>query len=119
MILQFEFINKVRTNGNSVAGVVDDWFCKMPEGNWANWLMGNHDNKRVGTRFGTQLVDAFNMLLLLLPGNAVTYYGEEIGMEDAEISWEDTVDPPACAAGPERYQQMSRDPERTPMQVGI
>lgn len=32
------------------------------------------------------------------------------------ISWEDTVDQPACEAGRDNYQTISRDPERTPMQ---
>ncbi|ODM87950.1 Maltase 1 [Orchesella cincta] len=61
-------------------------------------------------------VDPFNMLILLLPGSAVTYYGEEIGMTNTNLTWEETVDPPGCQAGPERYQLFSRDPERTPMQ---
>lgn len=108
----FEFIGKVKSgfNGNNIAAVLDEWFTKMPEGNWANWVLGNHDNGRVASRFGAHLVDPFNMMLLLLPGNAVTYYGEEIGMMDAEISWEDTVDPPGCAAGEDRYKLFSRDP---------
>ena len=33
------------------------------------------------------------MLVLLLPGTATTYYGEEIGMVDGIIDWEDTKDP--------------------------
>lgn len=38
-------------------------------------------------------------------------------MEDyREISWEDTVDPPAKNVGEELYQEVSRDPERTPFQ---
>lgn len=35
--------------------------------------MGNHDNSRVGSRYGTELIDALNMLVLTLPGIAVTY----------------------------------------------
>lgn len=62
------------------------------------------------------MVDIMNMILLMLPGTAVTYYGEEIGMCNAEISWEQTVDPAGKNAGPERFHLFSRDPERTPMQ---
>lgn len=42
--------------------------------------------------------------------------GEEIGMTNVFITWEDTVDPQACRTDPERYIYFSRDPERTPMQ---
>lgn len=42
--------------------------------------------------------------------------GEEIGMEDLYISWNDTVDPSACNSDPTIYEQFSRDPERTPFQ---
>jgi len=45
----------------------------MPRGHAANWVMGNHDNPRVASRFGPASVDAMNMLLLTLPGVAVTY----------------------------------------------
>lgn len=38
-------------------------------------------------------------------------------MEDfRDISWEDTVDPPARNVGPENYKKVSRDPARTPFQ---
>ena len=33
---------------------------------------------------GAQYAAALNVLLLLLPGAAVTYYGEEIGMQHSE-----------------------------------
>lgn len=56
--------------------------------------------------------------MLTLPGVAVTYNGEEIGMLDyREISWEDTQDPAACNTNdPDNYEFISRDPQRTPFQ---
>lgn len=44
--------------------------------------LGNHDKDRVSSRLGSDLVDALNMVILLLPGTPVTYYGEEIGEGD-------------------------------------
>lgn len=38
-----------------------------------SFQMGNHDRPRVGTRYGADLIDALNMLVLTLPGIAVTY----------------------------------------------
>jgi alpha-glucosidase len=61
-------------------------------------------------------MDAANMINLLIRGTAVTYYGEEIGMVDTWISWEDTVDPAGCNMGEDRYEAFSRDPARTPFQ---
>lgn len=45
--------------------------------------IGNHDNSRAATRFGTERVDILNTIVTLLPGTSVTYYGEEIGMTDS------------------------------------
>lgn len=56
------------------------------------------------------------MINLLLKGTAITYYGEEIGMADTFLTWEQTVDPAGRNTDPERYEQFSRDPSRTPMQ---
>lgn len=62
------------------------------------------------------MVDGMNMLALLLPGTAITYYGEEIGMEDTFISFEQRVDPAGVNADRCNYLKNSRDPERTPFQ---
>lgn len=69
----FEFITRVKKefNGTHIAGVVDEWLEKMPEGNTANWLVGNHDQFRIGSRFWPEVIDAFNMLTMLLPGSMV------------------------------------------------
>lgn len=66
---------------------------------------------------GIERTEALTMLLLTLPGVAFTYNGDEIRMEDyREITWDDTTDPWACNAGPEAYEALSRDPQRTPFQ---
>ena len=49
-------------------------------------------------------MDAFNLITMTLPGIAVTYQGEEIGMVNTDISYEDTVDPSGCNCGPGKYQ---------------
>jgi len=56
------------------------------------------------------------MLSLLLPGQAYTYYGEEIAMLDTKIFWNRTIDLMGCARGIKKYKYFSRDPARTPMQ---
>ncbi|KAF7393741.1 hypothetical protein HZH68_010560 [Vespula germanica] len=82
----------------------------------ANWVLGNHDRSRTASRYPKRDFQ-MTMLPMILPGVAVTYYGEEIGMVDKnDISWEDTQDPQACNAGKDKYQSRSRDPNRTPFQ---
>ncbi|KAM0734205.1 Alpha-glucosidase [Formica fusca] len=97
--------------------VIDRWMLNMPfvQGT-ANWVAGNHDKSRLVTRYGQERAQAVTVLTLLLPGVSVTYNGEEIGMEDTWMSWEDTKDPQGCNAGKENYEKASRDPARTPFQ---
>ena len=92
------------------------WLDNMPQGAVSNWVTGSHDISRVATRVGEEFTDHLNMLLLMLPGVSVTYQGEELGMTDTNITWEDTLDPAGLACGPDRYQECSRDPQRTPFQ---
>ena len=75
----------------------------VPNGKVANWVLGNHDEWRIGSRTRPELMNAFNLISLTLPGVSVTYNGEEIGMTNTDISWEDTIDPAGCNCGPEHY----------------
>jgi len=114
----FDFLTSIN-NASKAGDYVDHikkWMDAMPAGVYANWVLGNHDNKRVASRFGVQRTDLINILLQTLPGHAVTYNGEELGMTDVWISWEDTVDPNACNSDPDNYYARSRDPARSPYQ---
>ncbi|KAJ9585850.1 hypothetical protein L9F63_020492 [Diploptera punctata] len=116
----FNFVMIEDLNINSTAydfnTTIHEWMDNMPSWGWPNWVIGNHDQKRVGTRFGPGKIDIMNVISLLLPGSGITYNGDEIGMVDEIISYEDTVDPAGVNAGPDRYQLFSRDPCRTPFQ---
>lgn len=76
--------------------------------------LSNHDNPRVATRSDPMLVDGLHMIQHLLPGTSVTYYGDELGLIDTNVRWDQTVDPAGLNVGPFRYLKFSRDPARTP-----
>ncbi|XP_015607334.1 alpha-glucosidase isoform X1 [Cephus cinctus] len=95
---------------------IDQWLEYMPEGETPNWVLGNHDKNRMATRFGSEKIDMLNFIFLLLPGVMTVYNGDEIGMPNTYLTWEETEDPQACSTDPQRYQPYSRDPERTPFQ---
>lgn len=40
-----------------------------------HYQIGNHDQPRVASRFGKDRIDIMNMLVQMLPGTSVTYYG--------------------------------------------
>ncbi|XP_012659487.1 neutral and basic amino acid transport protein rBAT [Otolemur garnettii] len=69
-------------SGNKVYEVITSWMENMPEGKWPNWMIGGPDSSRLTSRFGREYVNVMNMLLFTLPGTPITYYGEELGMEN-------------------------------------
>ncbi|XP_071628959.1 maltase 1-like isoform X1 [Temnothorax longispinosus] len=114
----FKFIRNLnsKSSAQDFKREMDSWMNSMPRGEVANWVLGNHDNPRIASRFPDRS-DQMTMLSMILPGLAVTYNGDEIGMVDKrDISWEDTKDPQACLAGQAQYLSVTRDPERTPFQ---
>ncbi|XP_078413315.1 amino acid transporter heavy chain SLC3A1 [Cetorhinus maximus] len=80
-------------SGNGVLKIVDYWMRNMPAGAWPNWVVGNHDNSRIASRVGAMYTNVINMLLLTLPGTPTTYYGEELGMENINVSETEIQDP--------------------------
>ncbi|XP_033353069.1 alpha-glucosidase-like [Bombus vosnesenskii] len=116
----FNFMFITSLNNKSTAmdykNLIDEWVKSVPSGNVPNWVVGNHDNHRVASRFGTGRANMIIQMAMVLPGIAVIYNGDEIGMVDRPFTYKETVDPAGCNAGPARYYLKSRDPERTPFQ---
>jgi len=106
------------TRPSELKELIMSWLDNMPEGDVANWVIGNHDQGRIADRYGPETVDSMNLLTGVLPGVKVVYNGEEIGMRDTFIRWDQTVDPAGKNLGPQHYMDEggSRDPARTPMQ---
>jgi len=97
----------------AIREAVDHYEAALPPHGWPNWVLGNHDNHRLASRFGPQHARIAAMLLLTLRGTPTLYYGDEIGMQDIEVTPEQVQDPfekniPGLGLG--------RDPERSPMQ---
>ncbi|CAB0037571.1 unnamed protein product [Trichogramma brassicae] len=54
-------------------------------------FLSSDDYSRASSRLNPELLDGLYMLTLLLPGQAVTYYGEEIGMVDGDETLNDNT----------------------------
>ncbi len=62
---------------------------------WPSYVLSNHDNQRVRTRYGggEDRARAAAVLLLTLRGTPFLYQGEELGLEDAVIPQGEEIDP--------------------------
>jgi alpha-glucosidase len=92
---------------------VEAYEATLPSDAWPNYVLGNHDEHRIASRFGVAQARVAAMLLLTLRGTPTLYYGDEIGMTDVHI-------PPDREQDPWGKQVLGlglgRDPERSPMQ---
>ena len=100
------FLHGVFTRFNQVVG--SGWPC---------WALTNHDIPRVATRWGGAhpppgLLRAAAALQLSLRGTACLYQGDELGLPEADVAFEDLQDPYGITMWPE-YK--GRDGCRTPM----
>lgn len=85
---------------------------------WPCWAIGNHDVQRVATRWvngkakNPAQVKMFNAMLASLRGSICSYQGEELGLAEADIAFEDLQDPYGVAFWP---NFKGRDGCRTPL----
>jgi alpha-glucosidase len=100
-------------NAREIGAAVDLYEGSLPDQGWPNWVLGNHDQPRITSRVGLQQAKVAAMLLLTLRGTPTIYYGDEIGMTDVPIPFEEVQDPQGLNM-PDK--NLSRDPSRTPMQ---
>jgi alpha-glucosidase len=103
----FNFV-RVDFELEQLRAVVEETMGHLPPNREAVWFASNHDHSRMATRWAggdERRHRAALFLLLTLPGAAILYQGDEIGLADGHVPPSrvlDIGDPP-------------RDPERTPM----
>jgi alpha-glucosidase len=88
-----------------------------PDAGWPSWAFSNHDAPRAVSRWAApedRLACARLAMLLLLSlrGNVFLYQGEELGLPQAHLRFEDLRDPEAIANWP---LTLGRDGARTPI----
>ncbi len=97
-----------------VAGLIEDYERLLPKGAWPNWVLGNHDNARVASRFGPAQARVAAVYLLTARGTPTVFQGDEIGLTNGVI-------PPDRVRDPQEKNEPglpdhNRDIARTPMQ---
>ncbi len=82
---------------------------------WPSWALSNHDAPRVATRWAQgdpRRAQQLLVLLACLRGTVFLYQGEELGLPQSELAFEDLQDPYGKAHWP---RDPGRDGCRTPM----
>ena len=92
---------------------IDNYDSLLGERHWPNYVLSNHDVRRIKDRIGASHVRAAALLQLTLRGTPFIYYGAELGMGGAEVEAASVQDPwekqvPGLG--------INRDLARTPMQ---
>ena len=80
-------------DATQVRCVVDAIEAALPDGAWPNWVLGNHDQPRLASRIGEGQARVAMVLLLTLRGTPTIYYGDELGVPNAEIGPDQVRDP--------------------------
>ncbi len=110
--LPFNFsLLKVPWQAQAFRREVDAYEASLPAWAAPNYVLGNHDEGRIATRYGMMQSRVAAMMLLTLRGTPTIYYGDELGMTDVIVPPEKRLDPYGLSV-PEH----GRDRCRTPMQ---
>jgi alpha-glucosidase len=113
MCYAFEFLSKTKLDAARVAEVFEE-VGRVAQDGWPCWAFSNHDVIRHASRWGLspQAQRLFTTMILCLRGSVCLYQGEELGLPEADVAFEDLQDPYGIAFWPEFK---GRDGCRTPM----
>jgi alpha-glucosidase len=117
MCYAFDFLSAIPLTPARVRDLLEKFDAAAPEG-WCCWAFSNHDVMRHASRWADHVEDraAFlkmaAMLIMTLRGSVCLYQGEELGLGEAVLAFEDLQDPYGKRFWP---SFKGRDGCRTPM----
>ncbi|PWK70637.1 alpha-glucosidase [Aminobacter sp. AP02] len=117
MCYAFDFLAPEKISASKVRTVLED-FGKAASDGWSCWAFSNHDVVRHASRWGmgeadrTAYLKVISALMMSLRGSVCIYQGEELGLTEANLAFEDLQDPYGIRFWPEFK---GRDGCRTPM----
>ncbi|NAZ35289.1 alpha-amylase family glycosyl hydrolase [Rubellimicrobium sp. CFH 75288] len=113
MCYPFELLQPARATARLLCSTFERLGRAAPDA-WPCWSYSNHDTVRHPTRWrlSPAAVKAYATLLMCLRGSVCLYQGEELGLPEADLAYEDLQDPYGIAFWPEFK---GRDGARTPM----
>ena len=113
MCYAFEFLSKTQPTAQRIVDVMQD-VDRLAHDGWACWAFSNHDVERHASRW--DLTPAaqrmFATLIMCLRGSVCLYQGEELGLPEADVAFDDLQDPYGIEFWP---KFKGRDGCRTPM----
>ncbi|OQW73207.1 MAG: alpha-glucosidase [Proteobacteria bacterium ST_bin14] len=112
----FDFLYAPKLTPGLVREALERW-PDTPGLGWPSWAFSNHDAPRAISRWAAPAHrDAYArltmLLLLCLRGDVFVYQGEELGLDQVDIGFDDLKDPEAIANWP---LTLNRDGARTPI----
>ncbi|UIJ45145.1 alpha-glucosidase family protein [Sphingomonas cannabina] len=112
----FDFLYASELTPRIIRDAVERW-PSGPDMSWPSWAFENHDAPRALSRWADpadygRFARMKMLLLATLRGNIFLYYGEELGLTQVEVGYDDLQDPEAISNWP---LTLSRDGARTPM----
>jgi alpha-glucosidase len=113
MCYPFEMLQPARLTADLLARTFARMEAVAPDA-WPCWAYSNHDVVRHITRWGLSDAGAraYTVLLMCLRGSLCLYQGEELGLPEAELDFDELQDPYGIEFWPEFK---GRDGCRTPM----
>jgi len=113
MCYSFEFLAPAAPTGTRFAKVLEDYEQNIGDG-WACWAFSNHDVVRHASRWNLPepAIRIYAALLLSLRGSVCLYQGEELGLTEAYVAFEELQDPYGIRFWP---KFRGRDGGRTPI----
>ncbi|WP_226780817.1 alpha-glucosidase [Oceaniglobus trochenteri] len=113
MAYDFDFLSNVYPSGSRIREVLERFDRIVTEG-WACWAFSNHDVERHASRwnFSEEARRLYAAVLVSMKGTICLYQGEELGLTEAYVAYEDLQDPYGKRFWP---KFKGRDGCRTPM----